>query len=279
MNNQVTNNRAPLIEKIPYPSHPFLKYAFKSPLLLWRMGLGPVLGRLFMILTTEGRKSGLPRHTPLEYHVVNGRPHVVAAWPQSDWHRNLQANPRVTIQTAAGTQSMVARRLASDEELSDLFDYAESHPTLRRIWEALSIDFSRESFLADKERYHILTFEPTTEPTPPPLKVDLWWVWPAAVVGVFLVIWFFKKMMDSTPMIVVSKGEIATEKQERPPIHRTKIHKTIEPLDELGMPHDNASDDAPDGITADIWKREKRLRELDRLRTLQHAADFKGGKG
>lgn len=201
--------RAPVIEKIPYPSHPFLKYAFKSPILLWRMGLGAVFGRLFLILTTEGRKSGLPRRTPLEYHVVNGRPHVVAAWPQSDWYRNLQANPYVMIQTAAGNQPMVARRLTSDQELSALFDYAESHPTLRRIWEAMSIDFSRESFLADKERYHIMTFEPTTEPTPPPLQTDLWWVLPLGLTAVVLIAFLILKVMKwNPPMIVVSKEKI-----------------------------------------------------------------------
>jgi deazaflavin-dependent oxidoreductase (nitroreductase family) len=204
---QEIGERRPLIDKIPYPSHPLLKYGFKSPLLLWRLGLGPVFGRLFMILTTKGRKSGLPRHTPLEYHIVNGRPHVVAAWPQSDWYRNIQTNPLVTVQTAAGSESMVARRLTADDELSALFDYAESHPTLRKIWEALSIDFSRESFLADKERFHILTFEPAAEPTPPPLTADLWWLWPAAAVAGLAAVWFFRRMWRMEPMIVVSRSD------------------------------------------------------------------------
>jgi len=184
MTTQETGERAPVVEKVPYPSHPFLKYAFKSPILLWRMGLGPVFGRIIMILTTTGRKSGQPRRTPVEFHVVNGRPIVVVAWPQSDWYRNLQADPHVMIQTATGNHHMIARRLTSDEELSALFDYVDSHPTLRRIWEAMSIDFSRESFLADKERYHILTFDPTTEPTPPPLETDLWWTLPLGLAAV-----------------------------------------------------------------------------------------------
>jgi deazaflavin-dependent oxidoreductase (nitroreductase family) len=187
--------RMPVIDKIPYPSDPVLKYAFKAPILLWRLGFGPLFGSLIMILSTQGRKSGLPRRTPLEYHVVNGRPYVVAAWPQSDWYQNLQANTHVTVQTAAGSQSMVARRVTSDEELSALFDYAESHPTLRMIWEALSIDFSRQSFLADRERYHIITFEPTTEITPPPLPVDLWWVVPLGLAATIIsTFWFVKKM-------------------------------------------------------------------------------------
>jgi hypothetical protein len=39
----------------------------------------------------------------------------------------------------------------------------------------------RETFLGEKERFIVLTFDPTDEPTPPPLEADLRWVWP--VVG------------------------------------------------------------------------------------------------
>lgn len=171
------NEPLPVIEKIPYPSHPALKYAFKSPLLLWRMGLGPLLGRIFLILSTWGRKSGLARHTPLEYHTINGRLHIMAAWPNSDWYRNLQANPHVTVQTEAGSQSMIARPLRTDEEFSAVFDYVEARPTLRQIWEAMGIEFSREAFLAEKERFHVFALDPTTEPTPPPIEADLGWLW------------------------------------------------------------------------------------------------------
>jgi len=34
--------------------------------LLYRLGLGPLVGRVVLLLTTTGRKSGLPRVTPLQ---------------------------------------------------------------------------------------------------------------------------------------------------------------------------------------------------------------------
>ena len=52
----------------PYPDHPILKWTFRLPILFHRLGLGLIVGRLFMILTTIGRKSGLPRHSAIEFH-------------------------------------------------------------------------------------------------------------------------------------------------------------------------------------------------------------------
>lgn len=93
----------PVLESIPYPSHPALRRLFQLPIWLRRLGLGALTGRLFLILTTRGRKSGLPRHTALEYHTFKGRIYVMAAWPKSDWYQNLLADPHVTIQTVHGT--------------------------------------------------------------------------------------------------------------------------------------------------------------------------------
>jgi deazaflavin-dependent oxidoreductase (nitroreductase family) len=87
-------------ELLPYPSHPVLRALFKSPILLYRLGLGWLVGRLFMILTTTGRKSGLPRPTAIEYHRLHGRKYVMNAYgTKSDWYRNLLADPLVTIQS------------------------------------------------------------------------------------------------------------------------------------------------------------------------------------
>jgi deazaflavin-dependent oxidoreductase (nitroreductase family) len=179
---KIEGQAMPGLENLPYPSSPWMKYMFKLPLLLWRMGMGPLLGQLFMILTTRGRKSGLARHTPVEYFEFDGRIHAMAAWPKSDWYRNLQADSLVTVQTAAGTQAMRARRVTSDEEWAGMVAYIESNPGRRRIWESMGMDVSGESFLQEKERYHLLTFEPVAKPAgsppPEPLPVDLWWVWP-----------------------------------------------------------------------------------------------------
>jgi deazaflavin-dependent oxidoreductase (nitroreductase family) len=171
------------MENIPYPTHPMFKAFFKTPLLLWRLGLGRFVGKIFLVLTTRGRRTGRPRHTMVEFHIHRGRKFVVAAWPQSDWYRNLQSDPVVTIQTAAGTETVRARRLVEAEELGDVFDFLDKNPLLRRFWQFVGLDLSTENVLKRKEDYHILTFDPTGETGPPPLDVDLPWVLPVVLLS------------------------------------------------------------------------------------------------
>ncbi len=68
------------------------------PRVLYRLGLGPIYGRLVLLLTTTGRKSGLPHVTPLQYEEVEGKIMVGAArGQQADWVRNIVANPEVKV--------------------------------------------------------------------------------------------------------------------------------------------------------------------------------------
>jgi deazaflavin-dependent oxidoreductase (nitroreductase family) len=70
----------------------------------WRLGLGPyinsspeIIGRI-MVVTTTGRKSGLQRHTPVNYARADGNVYCLAGWGQvADWYRNLQGNPNVEV--------------------------------------------------------------------------------------------------------------------------------------------------------------------------------------
>jgi len=66
--------------------------------LLYAIGLGPVVGKIILLLTTTGRKSGLPRVTPLQYECIDGDYYLGAARGlRADWVRNIQADPRVSV--------------------------------------------------------------------------------------------------------------------------------------------------------------------------------------
>ncbi|MFC2055505.1 nitroreductase family deazaflavin-dependent oxidoreductase [Chloroflexota bacterium] len=55
--------------------------------------------RRVLILTTKGRKSGLPRKTPLQYELENNAVYVASARGcQADWVRNILANPNIEIE-------------------------------------------------------------------------------------------------------------------------------------------------------------------------------------
>jgi len=177
------------VETLPYPTG-LIKWLFKSPILLYRLGLGGVVGRLFMIMTTVGRKSGLPRRTAIEFHEFRGRKFVFSGWGvNTDWYRNLESNPYVTIQTWRGAESVLAHRITTEAELAEAFEFAMSNPTLRAVIHALGFGLTLEQFLAQKQRFTFVTFDPVDHPTPAPLPVDLVWVWLALLPLGLLLAW------------------------------------------------------------------------------------------
>ena len=75
-----------------------LRLIHYPPQLAYAVGLGPLLGKLVLLLTTTGRKSGKPRVTPLQYEEIDGDYYVGAARGyKSDWVRNIQQDPIVKV--------------------------------------------------------------------------------------------------------------------------------------------------------------------------------------
>ena len=71
---------------------------FLPPRLAYSIGLGSLVGKFVLLLETTGRKSGLPRVTPLQYDEIEGMIYVGSArGVKADWFQNLVANPTVTL--------------------------------------------------------------------------------------------------------------------------------------------------------------------------------------
>ncbi len=174
-----------------YPTSPWHKLAFKAPVHLWRLGLGFILGQKLLLITHIGRKSGLPRRTLVEYHMLDGHKYSPSGFgARSQWYKNVMANPHVTIQTAQGAESVTARRVTEDAEIRRVYDLFKQRNPVMLQWylDALDIEDTPEDMIAKKDRLYFLTFDPTDEPTPPPQEADLKWVW--WVIGA-LILWVF----------------------------------------------------------------------------------------
>ncbi|MBI3485195.1 MAG: nitroreductase family deazaflavin-dependent oxidoreductase [Acidobacteria bacterium] len=174
-----------------YPGKGWRKQFMKMPLRYWRMGLGPILQRWFLVLTTTGRKSGQPRHTMLEYSVMDGKTYLGSGWGERpDWCQNIAVDPRVTIQSKGGAESAIARRVTSDEEMARLYHAAKAKksPVWKQWLEARGIEDNEEDWVAKKDRLAIFRMDPTSEKTPAPMKTDLVWVW-AVIAIVMWLIW------------------------------------------------------------------------------------------
>lgn len=114
------------------------RWFLRSPIYLYRFGLGGLLGKRFAMIEHTGRTSGLPRQTALE--VVRRDDEsidVAAAWGvRSDWYRNLQANPQLKVSSgrlkgAPATASV----LEAENAVTVYAGYVEAHP---KAAEALS---------------------------------------------------------------------------------------------------------------------------------------------
>ena len=98
------------------------KYFNRFMLLMWRLGLGPLLnmgpvmaGR-YMVITHMGRKSGLKRRTPVNYALVDDEVYCMAGFgAASDWYRNIIANPQVEVWLPDGWYAGIAEEVTHPE--------------------------------------------------------------------------------------------------------------------------------------------------------------------
>lgn len=188
-------------EAMAYPKKGSLnRLIYKLPLLLWRLGLGPYLshpargGKKMLVVTTRGRKSGLPRRTMLSYITNKNKNYVVSGWwLRADWVKNFHKDPLVTIQTWERIYSAHARRVEDIEELRGVAQalFGSGGDSHFDSWlEDLGIEPNLDDLLAKRERVFMIGFDPVDEDGPQPLLSDLLWIW-AIIISFLLGLIFF----------------------------------------------------------------------------------------
>lgn len=107
----------------------------RTPVWLYRAGLGFLFGSRLLMLEHTGRKTGARRYVVLE---VVGRPGpgtylVVSGFgARAQWFRNVRADPRVRVWLGSRRPvAATARLLDRDQATAVLAAYAAAHP---RTW-------------------------------------------------------------------------------------------------------------------------------------------------
>jgi deazaflavin-dependent oxidoreductase (nitroreductase family) len=123
------------------------------PRLLYNAGLGPLLGRNILLLTTIGRKTGRRRTVPLTYEETGGTFIVGSArGPQGDWMRNIAVHPNVEIHVGRRRLAGAATVVTDASTIADYLQrQMDRNPALfRRIirMEGLSSTPSRKDLEA-----------------------------------------------------------------------------------------------------------------------------------
>jgi deazaflavin-dependent oxidoreductase (nitroreductase family) len=117
--------------KIAYPSG-LWRIVFRLPILLYRLNLGWLFGGRALLLEHRGRKSGIIRKVVVEvadHDVQKDSYTVAAAWGnQSDWYKNIQAEPNVNVVVGTRRFAAIANLISAEEAAQHLKTYATKHP-------------------------------------------------------------------------------------------------------------------------------------------------------
>jgi deazaflavin-dependent oxidoreductase (nitroreductase family) len=109
----------------------------RLPLVLYRLRLGWLLGHRFAEITHRGRRSGrvyrsvveVVRFDPATREVV-----VMTAWRgQTDWYRNIRAQPALEVRTGRLRFVPEQRLLGPDESVRELQGYVGRNPVVARV--------------------------------------------------------------------------------------------------------------------------------------------------
>jgi deazaflavin-dependent oxidoreductase (nitroreductase family) len=127
---QFMNTHKPSV-RLAHPSG-FMRIVFRFPILLYNLNLGWLFGERALLLEHRGRKSGIIRKAVVEVvdrDVQKGSYTVAAAWGnQSDWYKNIEAEPNVNIRVGTRRFPAVATTLSADDAAQHLTAYATKHP-------------------------------------------------------------------------------------------------------------------------------------------------------
>ncbi len=147
---------------------PVFKWLFKIPILYYRLGLGWMIGKRFLLLTSIGRKTGKARHTPLEYEYSQSEDcyRVSPGWGgHTDWYKNIRHNPNVTVQVGRRIFQAVAEPAPDEEAAKFMQGISQRHPDMDKVWSRWSdrpVDGSWESYV------HAARFFPSVRLKPYP---------------------------------------------------------------------------------------------------------------
>jgi deazaflavin-dependent oxidoreductase (nitroreductase family) len=109
------------------------------------------------LLTVPGRKSGLPRMTPLTIIKLDGRRYVQSPFGEVDWVRNLRAAGTATLTRGRHVETVSAVELTAEEAAPVLRQGLTIAPAVIRSYFDATADSPLEEIVREARRHP--TFE------------------------------------------------------------------------------------------------------------------------
>lgn len=127
----------PLLGLRDRPGRAALRF-MRLPRPVYRRGWGRLLGHTFLLITHEGRRTGLRHETvvmALTYDPETREAVVCSAWgPHTEWMRNLRARPALRIQIGDESYVPEQRFLSEEEAVAVALEFRKRHPWRLRLF-------------------------------------------------------------------------------------------------------------------------------------------------
>lgn len=140
---------------------------FRAPIWLYRLRMGRLLGRRFVLIHHVGRISGQARQAVVEVVSLDGTDGAITVASgfghRSDWYLNVVASPRINVQLGSRCFVVIAHRLSPDEAGATMAHYAQRHPFAGRElcrFMGMRVDGTPADFAAAGRRIPMLRLDP-----------------------------------------------------------------------------------------------------------------------
>jgi deazaflavin-dependent oxidoreductase (nitroreductase family) len=153
--------------EFPAPPRGIKALPWRFPIWIYRLGLGGLLGRRFLLLQHQGRKSGKLRQSVLE--IVQAEPelntyYVVSGFgTASDWYKNITNTPKATIQVGYQKLAVISEQLDPEEAGELMLEYARKYPKNLQALDKLmgyGLEHTADGYRAFGKQIPIIRFSP-----------------------------------------------------------------------------------------------------------------------
>jgi deazaflavin-dependent oxidoreductase (nitroreductase family) len=144
----------------------FRRLFFRSPILLYKIGLAWIFGDRMLLLNHIGRKTDLPRQAVLEVvhhdddtdvYIVN-----VGFGKESQWFQNIQVNPQVNIQVGQRRLDVHAKLVPEEDGGDIILKFSQDYPNEAKFvgWLGYKVDGTDEDWRALGKQMTFIAFHP-----------------------------------------------------------------------------------------------------------------------
>jgi deazaflavin-dependent oxidoreductase (nitroreductase family) len=112
------------------------------------------------LITVPGRKTGIPRSTPITMVELNGQRYVQSPFGNVDWVRNLRAAGKATLSWGPRHETVIATELSPEEAAPVIKSLLGHAPKMIREYFDVSADSSLEEVIKDAPNHAVFAVHP-----------------------------------------------------------------------------------------------------------------------